>query len=353
LGKSSVSIQNGKFYIILPINIEQWFEMKKTFSVVTLMAIMVLCIAVSPIKAATAQDTGNQVSFWLNHEYFYGTSGDSVENANLAGYSSWGFQMYNDIDSSGEAVINPNMTMVSSLTFESFNGLAWNVWFDSFTPNATGPPVYQWYWNRDLGEGEGIYIWADEPYGIESFRPGFSLSRSVTPSTIISPKMLQVVKVNFRLEESLPENTSGVNICEGAWTTSEAEPNLIMESPKPTLVDKEPGYAYIVWYLSAGELVLGKTYTFNAIFLTTKLVKGPIEYKPYVDAGYGSSPGYRLYGTGKSVTVTNQGVTGTFSANNELEWYTSSPWIDRWIDLYLVSGTKAIKTENPLMWIKH
>jgi len=327
-------------------------EMKKMISVVTLIAIMILSVAMFPISAVVGQEAGNQVTIYLDHEYSYGTYGDTVENTYLACGSWWRFYMYNDYDSTGEAIINPNLTVVSNLTFERFSGSAWGVLYDPFTPNVTSPPVYEWYWNRNLGEGEHINITALE-HGAESFKPGFSLSRSVTLSTIILPIVLQVVKVTFRLEEPLPENTSGAGIGILAWTTEEAKPNLVRVFPTPDHIDKGSDYTNIWWWPSVEELVLWKTYTFIAIFLTAKLVRGPIEYKPFVCAGYTSSPGYRLYGTGKSVTLTNPNITVTYSNENELEWYTNALRIIRSVNLWCISGTKAIKTENPLMCIKH
>jgi hypothetical protein len=44
--------------------------MKKTFSVVALTAIMVLIVALFSIGVATAQETGNQVTFYLDHWYY-------------------------------------------------------------------------------------------------------------------------------------------------------------------------------------------------------------------------------------------------------------------------------------------
>jgi len=249
--------------------------MKKIISAVALMAIIILSVTVFPIKAVVAQGAGNRVTFYLDHFYSYFTQEDAVENTNLVCDSTWWFYMYNEYDDTGEAVINPKMNMVSDLTFEYYYGWAWDEWYYPLPPNVTSPPVYEWYWNRNLGEGQYIRIIAYEPLGPASFKPGFSLSRSVTPSTIISPKMLQIMKVTLKIEE-LPENTLDIYIYITAWTTNEASPTLKSVSPLPNYLSQNPGYAYMYWVLPVGELVIGETYTFKAVFLTTKLVNGPI-----------------------------------------------------------------------------
>ena len=79
------------------------------------------------------------------------------------------------------------------------------------------------------------------------------------------------------------------------------------------------------WVADPSQVTIGKTYKFKAVMQTERdpdLLKSPV-FKPGIAVNYYHREKHGVV-TGNSVTITEPGISATFSADNAVDWAASS-----------------------------
>lgn len=277
-----------------------------------ILGITALIIASTLLSSLVTAQEENRGYALVKHSYVHYTDGDSVQNVEQTWYRFWDFGLQNMQDITGQPLVNPNITIVTDLTFSGFSGSAWDQSIDNFSPNETAPPVYLWYWERNLEENGSIKIMADEAE-TSQFAPGFSLSRKVHPSTIALQTTLQLVKVTVSIEEPFPIESNDFWVVISFRDTDQVDVTYVRAFPRPRDM-----YGQVCdWRKRA---IVGRTYTFFLLLKIVRLVEEQVQYKPKVQTVM-IEPIDSEKANGTNMTLFHpEDVTSTFSTENYVEW---------------------------------
>lgn len=287
-------------------------SVKKVLGKNTILQLITIILTLTlPIYPVTAQE-GNQGYAIVSPTHSYSTDGDYVQNIELTWQRYWMIYLENRRDGTGQPLVNPNITIVTDIAFTGFTGSAWNQFFEDFSPNETAPPVYIWYWERNLEENEAINIMGNLE-GAPQIAPGFSLSRRVIPSTISRQTTLQLVKVTINLNTSFPIDANYFWVMISYPDTEQVDANYVKAFPRPREFYGQACY----W---RKRPIMGKTYTFFLLLKIDKLVVEQVQYKPRVQAGLGEIIDSERV-EGNTMTLFHpEDVTAIFSTENYVEW---------------------------------
>lgn len=286
--------------------------MKKVIGKKTILQLITIIFTLTlPFYPVTAQE-GNQGYAMVSPTYSYITDGDSVQNIELTWQRYWMIYLENKRDGTGQPLVNPNITIVTDTAFTGFTGSAWNQFYDDFSPNETSPPVYMWYWERDLEENGALNIMGNLDEALQ-IAPGFSLSRRITPSIIACQTTLQLVKVTINSNVSFPIKSHYFWVMVSYPDTEQVDVNYVKAFPRP-----REFYGQACYWRKIP--VMSKTYTFFLLLKIDKLVDGQVRYKPRVQAGLGEIIDSESVDGNTMTLLHPEDVTAIFSTENYVEW---------------------------------
>ncbi len=247
----------------------------------------------------------------VSHGHCHFTSADSIyANVPLEWSRRWLLQIINPT----VGLTNSYITLTSDLPFVRFDP----------EPMVIDPSTVQWV-TPYMPEGTDFPCHADE--GVDTFPPGYSLSRSVSPQKLVDEITLQTVTATVTLEEVNPDwNQLSVHI---GFTpivyhlqeviTSEYHSGGL--SVGPWQFQGSVGDPRVWWSANPSDVEIGKTYQLTATFKSTKsagFTAAPF-YKPRVSTVFCKDIP-RPDVLGSSTTVDYDGVSVTFGADEEITW---------------------------------
>lgn len=260
---------------------------------------------------ARAEPPQPQASAGVSHRHAVFTDADSVD-ANVP--LEWSRQWLLSIRNPTADLTNPYVTLASDLPFVAFEP----------EPVRLDPSTVQWA-IPSMPAGTGFPCHAIE--GEDTFPPGVSLSKSVSPQKLADEVTLQSVTATFTLEEPAGDrNLLSVNIgfLPIAYGGEEAVTSVYHSGASdtgPWEFHGNSGDRQVYWSASASEVEIGRTYDLTATFETTRspdLLSAPI-YKPRVHTEFCRDIPYPpMFGT--STTIDYDGVSVTFGADEEVTW---------------------------------
>jgi len=277
----------------------------------------------------------------VSHRHVYFTDADSVD-ANVPLH--WSHQWLLSIRNPTVDLTNPYITLTSDLPFVGFDP----------EPIVIGPSTVQWV-TPYMPAGTNFPCNAIE--GEDTFPPGFSLSKSVSPQKLVDEITLQTVTATYTLGEAVPDRDI-LNVHIGflpcvspAGLPDEAVTSVYHSGASdtgPWEFHGNPGDRTVYWFANPSDVEIGKTYQLTAIFETTRspeLLSAPI-YKPRVSTLFCKDIPYPPV-FGSSTTIDYDGVSVTFGADEEVTWNRGVTDLRRGIILEAVYLTdiKQEKTE--------
>lgn len=282
----------------------------------TLTTFVLLLPCITPVCARAS----NRVSVQLNQVYGYFTEEDSIDNTPLVWDYKWHPLIHNVLDDGGP-VVNPKVVLETDLEL---------VRFDPDDPSVftAQPPLYTWYFDGLEVEEPAllpIHAWMAEPL---TAQPRFTASRSVEPEILSQATTFQTIKLNFRLEESLPPQVNWLMISIGSPVIAYEGFQLVEGSfvSQNSVGDWDAGNDGVQawWVADFPNVDVGKTYTLQATLKAEKSsdLLGSPTFKPGVCIQYAQMIDQLSIITAKTVTITHPEsiITATFTADNEVDW---------------------------------
>ncbi len=258
----------------------------------------------------------NQSFAAINHEYSYNYESDIISDMPVLMDDKWEMFVANLIDGTGDAMFNVKFIAETELPI---------MWFHPPTSNPS-PNVYVWEYGIDVPEdhilngGCGL-----RPVGT-IIRPGFTLTREVTPPALDGPVTEQVVNVEL-IFTSLPASRFNIGVgtakhvfYEGLVTTE-----IISQNDLPDWYEKI-SWGFASWEISHEDIRIGVPYNFVAEIRSIKspLIIGNPVWKPPLVVGMRVDYPTPPPSIGTSYTLSNpDGMKVTFEADNIIEWLPS------------------------------
>jgi len=249
----------------------------------------------------------------VSHGHWHFTAADTIA-ANVA--LEWSRHWLLQIANPTVGLTNPYITLTSDLPFVRFGPEP--IVIDTSTVKWVTPSGY-------MPEGTDFPCHADE--GVDSFPPGYSLSRSVSPQKLVDEITLQTVTATLKLEEVVTDwNQLSVHIgfIPIAYNLQEVITSEYYSggsSVGPWHFQGSAGNRQVGWSANPSEVEIGKTYQLTAIFKSTKspgFSAAPF-YKPRVSTVFCKDIPWPAV-LSSSTTVDYDGVSVTFGADEEVTW---------------------------------
>jgi len=257
---------------------------------------------------------GAEANAGVSHGHWYFTDADSIDaNVPLDWSHHWLFQIANPT----VGLTNPYITLTSDLPFVGFRPEP--IIIDSNTVKWITASGY-------MPEGTDFPCHADE--AVDTFPPGYSLSRLVSPQKLVDEITLQTVTATFTLEEALPDRNQfwiHIGFLPCVYHLEEvvtSEYHSGGSSIGPWHFQGSVGDRQVGWSANPSEVEIGETYQLTATFQSTKspgFDPEPI-YKPRVSTVFTKEIPLPSV-TGTSTTIDYDGVSVTFGADNAVTWY--------------------------------
>ena len=289
--------------------------MKKKLAGTTIRLLLAVAMAATTafvgLITAKAQPPQPQANAGVSHRHAVFTDADSVDASVPL---EWSHQWLLSIRNPTADLTNPYITLASDLPFVGFEP----------EPVHLGPSTVQWA-IPSMAAGTDFPCHAIE--GEDTFPPGVSISKSVSPQKLVGEVTLQTVTATFTPEEAAGDrNQLSVNIgfLPIAYGGEEAVASVYHSSASdmgPWEFHGNPGDREVYWSANPSEVEIGMPYELTATFETTRsaeLLSAPI-YKPRVSTEFCKDiPLPDVLGS--STTIDYDGVSVTFGADEEVTW---------------------------------